>query len=254
MQTKTKNVLGGALIFVAVFAGVLVLGSVIPSSWITALDQAGIILGYLFACAAAATLVVGFWRKPVLRRMLDRWLRRSQFAHAGRVVEDFERRVDAVVIPLGRHAIQAEWIVRNLKPRCVSLLFTAQGREAAEQLAHKLEREVEFIPSSSEIEGGRALVIESLLDPQDTRKLTRYYIEGLIERGFDRQRIFVDTTGGTAPMSLGVFQAAEQMRVSSIYIMGRMSDAEGKLGRILDPEDPAQAEPRFMSDHTHEAT
>jgi hypothetical protein len=61
-------------------------------------------------------------------------------------------------------------------------------------------------------------------------------------------------TGGTAPMSLGAFQAAEQMRVSSIYVMGLMTDAEGKKGRILDPEDPAQAEPRFMSDHTSDAS
>ena len=252
MQPKSKNLLIGTGVFFVVFVASLVAGWVIPESWITALDNAGIILGYLLACLAVAGLAVGLWSQPALRRMLDRWLRRQQFAHAGRVVEDFEKRVDAVVIPLGRQALQAEWIVRNLKPRSVALLFTAQGREVAAQLARKLDSEVEFKPSRSEIEGP-ALVIEDLLDPQDTRKLARHYIEGLLDRGFQRQKIFVDTTGGTAPMSLGAFQAAEEMHVSSIYIMGLMTDAEGRMGRILDPEDPTQAEPRFMSDHTDDS-
>lgn len=249
MQTKSKNMIVGVLVFAAVFAGVLALGAVFRDTWITALDRAGIILGYVFGCFATAGLVVGLWRGPALSRMLDRWLRRHQFVHAGRAVESFEKRVDAVVIPLGRQALQAEWIVRNLKPQCVSLLFTPQGRQPAEQLAKKLESEVEFKPSRREIDGP-AMVIEKFLDPQETRKLARHYIERLLERGFERRRIFVDTTGGTTPMSLGAFQAAEEMRVSSIYVMGRLSDPECKMGRILDPEEPGQGEIRFMSDHT----
>ncbi len=248
MQSKTRTALTGIFLFVAIFVVALILASWLPSTWITALDEAGIVLGFLLACAAVVGVALGFWKTAAVRRFLDRWLRPWQFAHAGEVVKDFERKVDAAVIPVGTHSTQAEWIIRHLKPKCVSLLFTPGSREAAAKLAGKLEAAVEFDPSQREI-AGTAMLVEDLLDLKEAREMARYYLERFLQRGFQRERIFVDTTGGTTPMSMGLFQAAEKMRVSSIYVVGRMSDGERK-GMILDPEDPNQAEPRFMSDHT----
>ncbi len=249
---KTKNLLIGLGLFAAVCVLSLAVSSILPRTWIAALDDAGIVLGFLAACAAVAGVILGFWRTPELRRLVERWLRPRQFAHAGQQVEDFEKRVDAILIPIGLHATQAEWLVRQLKPKCVTLLFTAQGREAAAKLARKLEGDVEFVPSCREIEGS-AMVIEHLLDPQESRSLARHFLEKFLEHGYARERIFADTTGGTAPMSMGVLQAAESMQISSIYVMGLMSDGD-KKGVILDPEDPTQGEPRFMSDHTGRST
>ncbi len=120
----------------------------------------------------------------------------------------------------------------------------------AENDIEKLEGVVELDPSRAEIEGP-SMVIEDLLDPRDSKRLVRHYLRRLLDRGFAPKRIFVDTTAGTSPMSIGAFQAAEELGISSIYVMGLMDDGERK-GLILDPEDPAQAEPRFMSNHTGE--
>ncbi|MDW7998587.1 MAG: hypothetical protein RMI30_03945, partial [Thermodesulfovibrio sp.] len=53
--------------------------------------------------------------------------------------------------------------------------------------------------------------------------------------------IFVDTTGGKVPMSIGAFQAAEEMSVSSIYIIGK------DHGKITDPMIKEHGEPIFIS-------
>ncbi len=130
----------------------------------------------------------------------------------------------------------------------VSLLFTGESSVAAAKLARELDDQAEFDPPWREIEGP-AMKVDDMLDPQDSRKLVRRYLERLLDRGVKHEQIFVDTTGGTAPMSIGAFQAAEEMGISSIYLKGLMSEGE-RRGVILDPEDPAQGEPRFMSDHT----
>jgi len=249
VQSKTKNLILGIVLFVTVLAGSLAVASVTSEEVVTAFDNAGILLGLPLACAAIVGVVLGLWKTSAVRRFLDRWLRPLQFARAGEVVRDFEMHVDAAVIPVGTRSIQAEWIIRHLKPKCVSLLFTPGSRDAAAKLAEKLEAEVKFDPSQREI-AGTAMLLEDLLDLKEAREMARYYLDRFLRRGFQRERIIVDTTGGTTPMSMGLLQAAEEMRISSIYVVGRMSEGDQK-GWILDAQDPNQAEPRFMSDHTH---
>ncbi len=248
-MTRTfKNLLLGFAFFVLVAAGSWILAPRVPPATITRLDHAGIILGFGLACFSLAGIAVALLRMEDLRRLIERWLRRKEFENAGREVEEFEKRVEAVVIPVGLQATQAEWIVRQLRPRCVSLLFTKESRSAAAELAGKLEAEFEFVPPQHEIKGS-AMVIDDFLDSQESRDIVRYYLEQFLDRGFRREGIFVDTTGATAPMSLGAFQAAEELQISSIYVRGLSSEA-GRKGRIVDPQDLPQAVVQFVSDHT----
>lgn len=106
-------------------------------------------------------MILGFWKTAAVWRLLDRWLRPLPFARAGELVRELEMKVDAAVIPVGKKSIQAEWIIRHLKPKCVSLLFTTGSRDAAAKLAEKLEAEaeVELDPSHREIAGSAMLML-----------------------------------------------------------------------------------------------
>jgi hypothetical protein len=161
---------------------------------------------------------------------------------------DMADKIEAIILPVSRTE-QPSWIIHHLQPERVTLLFSDESRE----LAHQIEREhangVIFDPSVAELEA-RGDRLADAHDLADGKSLTARFIRRFHEElRVPRHRIFVDTTGGTKPMSLGAFQAAEEAGVSSIYVLGC---AEGRL--ILDPTDRSQGDPRFMSDQSSPAS
>lgn len=79
-------------------------------------------------------------------------------------------------------------------------------------------------------------------NPSKAKELTRKHIRRLKAEGIEASRIFVDTTGGKVPMSIGAFQAAEEEGVSS-YVVGAQ-----KEGHIKDPKIREHGRAIFMSD------
>ena len=70
-----------------------------------------------------------------------------------------------------------------------------------------------------------------------------------LAQGISKDNIFVDTTGGKVPMSIGAFQAAEEEGVASIYVCGTVYDK--KSGFIIkDPKNEAHGKPVFLSEKT----
>lgn len=64
------------------------------------------------------------------------------------------------------------------------------------------------------------------------------------ELGIPESEVFVDTTGGTVPMSIGAFQAAEERNLSSIYVIGK------DKGKIKDWKKRQDGIPVYISDHS----
>ncbi|MFQ5772580.1 MAG: hypothetical protein ACE5HX_18735, partial [bacterium] len=116
---KIVYILVGIIIFGAVALLFWLSGNRIPNSVILQLDYAGIVLGYLLSCL---TITLGFiaW---IRRQDIRRWLRRSHFESVGAPFDVPEEKVVATVIPVSRRE-QPEWILRWLKPKYVSFLYT----------------------------------------------------------------------------------------------------------------------------------
>ncbi len=212
----------------------------IPADIILQLDNAGILLGYLLGCVSIGLGTVALVHRQDIGHRLRHWLRRSRFENVG---EQFDGRVTAIVIPVSRIQ-QPEWIIRWLEPRYVAFLYTRHpdSQKAASELQERFGKHVTFFPNKEMIERNEYR-IEEADRPSQTREMTRFFLKHFLELGVPSHEIFVDTTGGKVPMSIGAFQAAEELSISSIYIVGRDN------GFINKPERREQGEAIFMSEH-----
>ncbi len=77
---------------------------------------------------------------------------------------------------------------------------------------------------------------------EGTREKAKKYIRKYVQKEIEISDIFVDTSGENLPMSIGMFQAAEQAAASSIYVIGTQD------GLIENPEIREHGKPVFMSD------
>lgn len=222
------------------------LGGLLPAeTWILRADYAGILLGYVLACFAAGGGLTGLIYRAQIRAWW--WRTRGRRDSRSGAPLDMAEKVEAIVLPVSRSA-QPSWIIEHLRPDYVALLYSEVSREEAFQIEKTYRHRTRFEPTVAEMEShGRRLT-----DAHDLRE-TKLLAESLIRHLQDglrvpRHRIFVDTTGGTKPMSLGAFQAAEEAQVSSIYVQGQVAGPSGPI--IADPTKREDGDPRFMSDWT----
>ena len=214
--------------------------SLLYCQWDEQLSFANTVIGYFWYCATIA-LTIMVWLK---RFEIRRWFRKTHFEHVGELFDVREENVTAVVIPVSRRE-QPEWIIRWLRPRYIALLYTEKTRsEAKNLLADFSDDKMEILPNQKAIDH-QEYMLDDPDDPKEARRLTKLFIQQFIIKGVPLREIFVDTTGGKVPMSIGAFQAAEEMNVSSIYISGNLPN-----GHIEDPRLREQGKPIFISDHT----
>lgn len=231
------------LAFLVIF---LLISLFVSEPWIDRVDAAGILLGYLVTAfaAAAGLLSVPFWKEVLA------WLRRREevrYTELGTDVFLSAGRIEAIVIPVSRYE-QPAWIIQQLEPQEVALLYTSRSRDNALRLAEELGSRVVFRPSREEIERTE-MMLDRAHDPEAARRQVARFISVFERQGISKSRIFVDTTGGTAPMSIGAFMAAEEAGVSSIYVLGTQPKEDNPAPiHIVDPLDPSHGLPRFLSD------
>ncbi|OPX35833.1 hypothetical protein B1H10_00350 [candidate division KSB1 bacterium 4484_188] len=241
---KIFSVLLFIVIFLLVSMGFWFGAQALSKDIITGLDNAGIVLGYFLSCLTIAIAIIAWFRRQDIRR----WLRRSHFESVGEPFDVPEEKVGCVVIPVSRRE-QPEWILRWLKPRYVSFLYSGISREIAAQLAEKFSQppyQTKFFPDSAAIKGNK-FKLQNPDDPEESKNIVSNFLLRFLENEIPREEIFVDTTGGKVPMSIGAFQAAEEMGISSIYVVGTMK------GIIRDPQKREHGRPVFISDHTSAA-
>ena len=154
-----------------------------------------------------------------------------------------EENVEAAVIPVSPRKEQPEWILRWLKPKHVSFLYSEKSQKMAKELADEFSHppfNIEFYPNAKDIELGKYMV-----ESADKPELSKGQVQVLINRFLDLEiptdKIFIDTTAGTVPMSIGAFQMAEEMGVSSIYVVGTQNRF------IKDPKKRSHGNPVFIS-------
>lgn len=201
----------GLVIFLSIVAVTYFISGLLPvpvakgDDLTSRIDRAGAYLGF-FSVAAAWAIAANLWLKKKDAAL--------NFRHAGAKIEEVERAFDASVI-LASKFVQPEWHIRHIRPECVEFVWTSYNEEKTKGLldtfnvvcAHGPGRHDEW----------------QLADPYDmkaVKDLTRKLISSLIARGYRRERICVDLTSGTGVMTIGAFQAAEMMGVTSIFLAG----------------------------------
>lgn len=214
-----------ALLFVVGAAGLAWLGleaaDLVSEKALTKIDRAATLVGYLGSCLAAGAAAASWYRRHDIARFLRRE-RAPEFPAAGERLAEYRERADALVLPVS-HRTQPEWLICQLKPKFVALLYTERSRGLAAQLAEDYSRVATFCPSTEEIRLGT----HELSSPDDlpaSKALVGQFLEQLTAKGIPRSRILVDTTGGKVPMSIGAFQAAEERQVASIYLRGKQPE------------------------------
>ena len=189
--------------------------------------------------------MVAYFKRKDLSKIFRKWFRRGQFENVGKAFEVSEEIVSAVIIPVSK-SVQPEWILRQLKPKFASLIYSDMSKQTAIALVEQFSKSpfnIHFYPERNEIDD-EMFLISNPDKADETRVIVKHYIERYLEKGIPSDQIFVDTTGGKVPWSIGAFQAAEEENVSSIYIIGTQD------GWILDPKIRHHGDPVFMSDHT----
>ena len=220
------------------FAAFIVIGMYLPASWIAWLDNAGIVLGYLITSLTVSAAGYGYLKKAAIKR----WFQRPDFEGVGEEFDLKPEAVRAMVIPVSRRE-QPEWILRHLRPEKVSLLFSAYSRNEAASLARDYAGQIRFYPGLNEMDAGiEEFQVNDPDNPAHAKELTERYIKRFLSEGLSSSEIFVDTTGGKVPMSIGAFQAAEEQGVSSIYVIGTVEN------KIKDPRKREHGRPVFLSD------
>ncbi|RMG25597.1 MAG: hypothetical protein D6732_22195 [Methanobacteriota archaeon] len=176
------------------------------------------------------------------RYQIRRWFFRKDFENSFEEFRVPPERIRGMLIPISRRE-QPEWILRWLRPQTVVFLYTPKTQNIARQLTEEFGEQITFPISVADIDAGK-YCLENAFDPEAAYAIAQSLIQMLLNRGIDASQIFVDTTGGTVPMSIGCFQAAEEAGVSSIYVMGTQK------GVIKLPQKQEHGEPIFLSDHS----
>jgi hypothetical protein len=226
----------------------LLLGARLPADAKEAIDRASSIIGFLTTCLAGGTALAGYYRRVDLARFFKRG-RRAEYLEAGEPIVEFRERADALVIPVS-HKTQPEWLIRQLKPKWVSLLYTERSKPEAISLVRDFgATDILFLPD----ENGIANDSHKVASPDDIREskaLVGFYLEQLLAKGVQRSKILVDTTGGKVPMSIGAFQAAEERKIATVYLKGTRPETNraGSVDYwIKDPKDPSDGVLLYMS-------
>ena len=245
MERTFKSTIGSFLLGLFIFTGVAVISwqgaQRIPANIILQLDNAGVVLGYALACFAVAVAPLAWFRRTDIRR----WFRGTNFENTGLPFDVPRDRFECAVIPVSNRA-QPEWILSFLEPRKVSFLYTDLSREVAVKLADDYSKppyDIRFHPDASAIKKSFKQ-LDSVDEPEESKRLVSDFLQRFIDEGSTKDQIFVDTTGGKVPMSIGGFQAAEELGISSFYVVGTDKGAK------INPKSEKSGNPVFISDRT----
>jgi len=163
-------------------------------------DQLGIVVGDALMLITILGGIYGF----INRNNLRYWLNRNRFPSIGGNPE--HTRWQGLIFTVSRAEVPL-WVIGQVQPASVGLLFTDTSRGEGEKIRQNAQQ-LGFTVLTK--------FINEPDDPAETKRQTKFLLQELHERGICD--IAVDITGGKTPMSLGAFMAAEELGCDSIYV------------------------------------
>jgi ribose 5-phosphate isomerase RpiB len=172
-------------------------------------DSLGAILGIL----TIVLMVVGVWQ----RKQISRYFKRVSFSDVGEPIHDSQQ-FDAVVFTVSREELPKN-VIDKTKPKAISLIATAESKPVAEAIKKYAEE--------------RGIEVQEIFEIAD--KDNPAYSKSAVKRALklfgntQLKNIAVDVTGGTTPMSIGAFMAAQQFGATTIFVK---ADYDQALKRV----------------------
>lgn len=191
---------------------------------------------------AILILSIIYW-KPIKRHITNFFkIFNHHYESTGDDFPFLDGKVEAIIIPVSRRE-QPEWIIKYIKPKYVSFIYTNNlgSKNATKELIKEYKDKIQFNLTEEDIDEERFIITDPD-NPKYTKIKVKHFIEEYLNKGIEKHKIFVDTTGGKVPMSIGAFLAAEEKGVSSIYVVGK-----GDKG-LIDPSERSSANPIYLSE------
>ncbi len=198
-------------------------------SWVKWLNNSFAILGGLsLTFGWAIALVAHAQRKDV----------ELSFVHAGHVDPDPE--FPAALILASESEALMEWQLRHLRHRRVEMVWTAKTRDSTQAVLNRFAH-IECLhgPGRSEV------VLTNPFDLNAVKDNCRSLLLETLAR-FSAEQVCVGLTGSTAVMSIAAFQVAEELSVTSLYLMGAGGNPRIRAERV---HDRAEGQVVILSDH-----
>ncbi|AVP97115.1 hypothetical protein C7S18_07880 [Ahniella affigens] len=196
----SAGLLGLSWMFAPALTGASAHASVDP--WLL-MDRVSTLLGLLTTVLAITGLVVGLFRGGWLWRFIRRT---NSFIDAES--EEITANASAVIMNYNPKNMElVRTAVSMLKPEVLVLLGTSRDElhDACRTLAGE-NLDVIAMPA-----------LENVHSSSEARQRARHGIQQLRER-FQPRAIVCDVTGGTKPMTLGLFMAAEEEGIATVYL------------------------------------
>ena len=175
----------------------------------------------LTGSAIGTTTILGLPIAIIGRERIFHWvrakLRRNAFPAPGITAPDLAKRTKGLVFTVSRAEVPI-WVIEQFKPGFVGLVVTTESRKnAATEIQAHCEKASIKIRISREVDKDNI---------EDTRGEVDQLIGWMIsEHKLTPFEIATDVTGGSVPMSLGAFMAAEERQVASIYVTSQFDPA-----------------------------
>ena len=242
------------MVYIVLFGVLLGVVGTISPFFVQILDNAGIVMSFFALCLTAA---MGLWVWKEREEVRQYFLSTPPDLDKGDFTEIDPKNIKAMIIPVSRKE-QPEWILRHLKPQRVMFLYTPRSHSDARELYEKYSDEVHLINEKIDIDitevpkhidprgknKSKLGLIVNAFDPEEVYNEVLVMLKQLISDGCSKDNIFVDTTGGTVPMSIGAFMAAEEVGVSTVYVVATKPN-----GKIEEPMDQYQGRAIYLVKH-----
>lgn len=244
-KARIHPIITGFFIFLFLSAVGLLLGQVVAfyeeplSGFLEWIEKASNVIGW-FALMGAYALALLAWahRKEAA----------ISFYGAGIEVSKVKGAFDASLILASRNC-QTEWHLRHIQPKRVELVWTPMVKEPTQALLKRFEdipKPIKWLDSRE-----RHLENAQTYDIQEVKRHCIYLLNGILTQ-YPKDKVCVDLTAGTALMTIAAFQAAEELGITSIYLVGKTLTERGYIIDDNKVDDPKEARVVIVSDHRYD--
>lgn len=182
-----------------------------PQLW-QYIAQVSDILGAVLGTLTVVFALVGFFRRDEIKR----YLTRITYSDVGKLLAK-NQQYELVIFTVSRAEVPL-LVIAQTQPAKIALIATEGSKSEAEKIA--AQARVQNCDS-------KIFIIDDKDDPAEAKvtvaKAIRHW------EGVDLAQIAVDVTGGTTPMSIGAFMAAQQAAVTTIYMKSEYDPATQQI-------------------------
>ncbi len=244
-KARIHPILTGLSIFIILMSLTLSIGYLVAyyekplSGYLEWIEKSSDVIGW-FALIGAYALALLAWahRKEAA----------ISFYGAGIEVSTIKQAFEASLILSSRNC-QTEWHLRHIQPKRVELVWTPMVKEQTQALLKRFKdipKPIEWLDSRE-----RHLENAQTYEIQEIKRHCLYLLNGILTK-HPKEKVCVDLTAGTALMTIAAFQAAEELGITSIYLVG---NTPTERGYIIDDDkvhDPKEAKVVIVSDHRYD--